>query len=239
MFFWILGVPIYQIYGMTESSGRRLHAASRRHRSGGSGLRSTASSIASPTIANCCSRGPMRLQRLFVRRRRDQARHRRTDGCTPATSSRRRQRRNPHRRSQEGHPDHVGRQEHHAVPDRKRAEGLALYPRGHPARRRPPFPRRAHPDRSRNHRQMGASARALRTRPTARSRSTSGARARRRRGRSGQRPLRARRERAQVRHPVEGARSRRRRTDSDDESAPPIIEQKFRAEIVEIYGSAA
>ena len=53
------GVPIYQIYGMTESSGRCLHAAPGRHRS--RLLRacgSTASTIASPTTANCCCRGP-------------------------------------------------------------------------------------------------------------------------------------------------------------------------------------
>ena len=87
LFFWILGVPIYQIYGMTESSGVAFMQRPGATRSGCSGLRSTASPTASPTIMSCCFPARASSKAICLTMRRPSAPSS-TDGCIPATSSR-------------------------------------------------------------------------------------------------------------------------------------------------------
>ena len=61
----------------------------------------------------------------------------------------------------------AGRQEHLAVRDRERAQGLAVRPGGHRGRRRPQVPRRPDRDRARHRRRVGAARSGSASAPTA------------------------------------------------------------------------
>ena len=239
LFFWILGVPIYQIYGMTESSGVAFMQRPGATRSGCSGLAVEASPTRIADDGELLLRGPSVFKGYLFD---DEATKRAViDGWLHTG-------------------DIVEAQDNGEVRIVDRKKDILITSGGknitpslieNALKDCPIFARRSCSATAaiswrRSSRSIsrppasGRSARASRTPPIARSprtsacaSSSSGERQAR------QRPLRARRERAQIRHPE-------KELDHDDGELTAtmkvrrrMIEQKFRDEIVEIYGSAA
>ena len=158
LFFWTIGVKVYQIYGMTETAGVCFAQRPGATELGSAGLPIAGADYRREADGELSVRGPFVFKGYLF----DEAATARAvsdrwlstgDIVEQSPSGE-----IADRRPKEGHSHHLRRQEHHAFADRECAEGLALHPGSRADRRGPSLPVRAHPDRSRDDRQMGAAA---------------------------------------------------------------------------------
>jgi long-chain acyl-CoA synthetase len=158
-FFMGIGVPMHEVYGMTENTAIATANRPGRVKLGTVGEAHDEVEIRiDEDTGEIQTRHAGQLRRLLAQRARGDGGdvHR---GRLAADRRRRRVgRRHPPQdhRPHEGHHHHRGRQEHLAVGDRERPEGLPLHQGGRRHRRPAQVPDRAHRHRARHRRRLGA-----------------------------------------------------------------------------------
>ena len=157
-FFMGIGVPMHEVYGMTENTAVATGNRPGRVKLGtvgevhpGTELQDRRGDRRDPHPAR------RRVRRLLAQGRGDPA-----DDDRGRLAAHRRRRRvggrhaRPDHRPDEGHHHHRGRQERLAVDDRERTQGLAVHQGGHRHRRRAQVPVRPDRHRARHRRRVGA-----------------------------------------------------------------------------------